>query len=328
MLQKYMFIAKPFSRIFLLLGISATLFADDPGTQDVTFDPYPAPWFTGPLITPSPYTVDPGHFDVEPLLFAITDIGSYNAHWRPGSIDHFYHLRLGVNTKIGLAKALELHFVPIVVYQKTEGQHSTNIADMLVELEVQLFRPAKLSSLPALKLSLHVDLPLGKYEHLNPHKKRTDATGDGCYFPGIRLSSGNFVHISGIHFIELRWYADYRVGTATFVKGYNTYGGNAHTRGFEYPGNRLYVGASMQYNMTQRWAIACDARYVHFNKDRFSGRTELAMTHPSREQYSLAPAIEYNLSRNMGAIAGMWFTLAGRNGPQFISGVVKFNMYF
>ncbi len=321
-------ILKYFKTIFLFIAASSPLFADDPGTHEVIFDPYPSPWFTGPLITPSPYTVDPGHYNIEPLIYAITDLGHYNKHWRPSSVDNFYRLRVGVNTKIGLAKALELHFVPIVVYQETQGQHSVNIEDMLVELEVQLLRPKKFSPIPTIKLSFQTDFPLGKYEHLNPKKKKTDATGTGCYFPGIRLSLGNFFHIGDFHFLELRWYGSYRIGNPTSVKGFNAYGGDAHTRGTEYPGNRLFVGAAIQYNLTQRWALACDARYNHSNKNRFSGKTMTAMKRPSSEEYSLAPAIEYNWSKNVGIIGGIWFSFAGRNVPQFVTGIVKINTYF
>ena len=128
--------------------------------------------------------------------------------------------------------------------------------------------------------------------------------------------------------MELRWYGSYRIGTATFVKGYNAYGGGSKTRGKEYPGNSLFVGASIQYNLTQRWVFACDALYEHYNKDRFSGRTVKRMTNPSSERFSIAPALEYNWSSNIGMIAGVWVSMAGRNTAQFVSGVLKVNTYF
>lgn len=41
---------------------------------------------------------------------------------------------------------------------------------------------------------------------------------------------------------------------------------------------------------------------------------------------SLAPALEYNLTENIGLIGGCWFTLEGRNVPSFFSGVLQFNL--
>lgn len=325
-----MFNIKKFKKIFLIFAtsLSFSLFADDVAIHELSFKPYPAPWFTGPLITPSGYTVRPGHCNVEPFVFAICDIGRYNSHWHSSRLDTFYSLRMGSSIKVGFAKILELHVVPTIVYQEKLGQHSFNVSDMLVEIEAQLLRHQKLSPIPAIKLALRTNIPMGKYEHLNPMKEKTDATGTGCWFPGVRLSFVKFFHITGSHFMELRWYSDYLIGTPTFVKGFNTYGGDAKTRGWEYPGNRLVLGASIQYNLTQRWAVACDARYAHENKDRFSGRTLTPMKRPSSEEYSLAPAIEYNWSSNIGMIAGVWFSFAGRNAPEFVSGAWKLNIYF
>jgi hypothetical protein len=48
---------------------------------------------------------------------------------------------------------------------------------------------------------------------------------------------------------------------------------------------------------------------------------------PSSSQYSLAPAIEYNWSQNIGLIGGVWFTVAGQNISQFNSIVIALNYY-
>lgn len=119
------------------------------------------------------------------------------------------------------------------------------------------------------------------------------------------------------------------------MKGFNTYGGARNTRGVVYPGNTFTADAAIQYNFTKQWAFACDLIYGHGNKNRFSGKrgtnrdgTKANMTAPSNEQWSLAPAIEYNFSQTLGLIAGPWFTFAGRNSAQFASGVIALNMYF
>ena len=169
-----MFKQKKFIKLFLLFatGMSCSLIADDVAIHEVSFGPHPAPWFTGPLITPSGYTVLPKHWDIEPFIFATGNIGSYNSHWNSSRIDTFYSVKIGSNIKCGITRVFEFHFVPIVTYQETKGKDSFNVSDMLVEVEAQLLRPETLSAIPAIKLSLGAELPIGKYEHLNPAKRK------------------------------------------------------------------------------------------------------------------------------------------------------------
>jgi hypothetical protein len=46
------------------------------------------------------------------------------------------------------------------------------------------------------------------------------------------------------------------------------------------------------------------------------------------DQFTLAPAIEYNFSENYGVIVGSWFTILGKNTTKFNSLAVAFNAYW
>lgn len=303
------------------------LFADET-TEGLNFDPYPIPWFTGPLLATSSSVVKPGHLKLQPYFEAMVRVSDYDAHWHTISRPNFYHLRLRAKTKFGIAPRLDFQFVPILIYNETEGEQSVNIGDMPVEFNLQLFRSDALGRKPAMKLSLHADLPIGKYKKLNPHKKKTDAMGSGCWFPGLALHYSDLWHISGLHYIEIRIEGEYRIGVPVRVKGFNTYGGDKTTHGTEIPGNYGFLDAAIQYNLTQNWALACDFRYEHNNRDRFTGKTTSPMIHPSKEVYSLAPAIEYNWSKNLGVLGGVWFSAFGRNAPQFMNGMISLAAYF
>lgn len=37
--------------------------------------------------------------------------------------------------------------------------------------------------------------------------------------------------------------------------------------------------------------------------------------------------MEYNFNASVGIIAGVWFTVVGRNSPDFISAVMALNIY-
>jgi hypothetical protein len=186
---------------------------------------------------------------------------------------------------------------------------------------------------PAVKLKLLANLPIGKYQHLDPNKEGLDAGGLGSYLPGIGLVIGRTFHISCFHFLATRLNLSYRFPNPVRVKGINVYGGVPQTKGKAFPGNIFTSSLGLEWSFTQHWALACDIEYIHFNKTRFIGKkgflhkSSHLIGQPAKEQLSIAPAIEYNFSKNLGIIAGCWFTVAGRNTPAFASGVLSLNIY-
>lgn len=199
---------------------------------------------------------------------------------------------------------------------------------MQVEFDFQLMLDPIQGWQPAAKLTVFANVPMGKYKRLNPHKHGTDATGTGSWLPGVELVFSKLFHLGkGIHFFSPRLAISYTIGTVAYVKDLNRYGGALGTHGKVYPGNQLFIDAAFEVNFTQKWAFALDAVYTHFDKTRFSGKTTTPVGIPSGEQFSLAPAIEYNWSENIGAIGGVWFTLGGRNTARFASGVIAINFY-
>lgn len=318
--------------VLLLFGLMfvnpISVFGDEQETQDIVFAPNPEPWFTGPLIAQSARVVRPGHVKLQPRWNAFVNVGFYNSHWHVESEPNFYDLNVRLQTKFGIVDRIDFQFTPIWVFRETRGEHSTNIGDMPLDLNIQLYRSMKRGGGPALKLALRANAPIGKYQHLSVRKRKTDATGTGCWFPGPGLYFSDLWHLGGIHYLELRVVSEYRFGVPVSVKSRNVYGGDAETKGTVYPGNYTSLDAAIQWNFTQRWALACDFRYEHHNKDRFSGKSSEPMTRPSREEFSLAPAIEYNWSRDIGIIGGVWFSVAGRNTHQFANGMLSLNAYF
>jgi hypothetical protein len=86
--------------------------------------------------------------------------------------------------------------------------------------------------------------------------------------------------------------------------------------------------------MTRNWALALDALGLFGSKRRFSGNPGMDLIglpgsniRPFSVQYSLAPAIEYNLSASMGVITGCWFTVAGKSSGKFENFIIAFNYF-
>lgn len=292
------------------------------------------PWFTGPLLAPSAHTLPPGHGDVEPYLFFTTVTGVYNEHWNVESIPNFYQLNLIVPAWIGLTSFLDFTFAPQVFYSFSQGERSTQFGDVPFGFDIQLLNDQEKTWWPAIKLGLQVIAPTGKYKNLNPKDLGTDGVGIGSWTPKINLTFGRLFLLSNNHFLAPRLALTYLIGTPVHVSNYNSYGGTLGTLGKIYPGNDFSVDFGCEYNLTQRWVVALDIFYDYQNKTKFSGNPgEIApgipavLKSPSSEQFSLAPALEYNWSSNVGMIGGVWFTIAGRNASQFVSGVLALNIY-
>lgn len=312
--------------IFVLWALP--LLAGEEETHNISFENLPTPWFTGPLIAPSGYTVPPGHFSLQPFFNSFVNVGTYNSHWKARSTPNFYNANLRVRVKAGVLKWLDVQLTPQVTYQETQGKHSVGFGDLFFTLNFQLLTYELKDPWPALKLILSTSIPSGKYQKLKPSLKATDAMGTGCWYPEAAIVLSKLWYLSGIHYFEARLYTGYRIATPTSVKGLSFYGGDRSTRGTSYPGNIFYVDGAFQYNFTQSFVLACDVYYLHRDRSRFSGHTKEAATRPSEEQFSLAPALEYNWNEDIGIIGGVWFSVAGRNTPQFINGILSLNAYF
>jgi hypothetical protein len=248
-----------FLRLIFLLS-ALPLLADEQTTHNL---PSPTqPWFTGPLVAPSGFTARAGSWNIEPYFYYSVNTGRYNSHWKPFSTPNFTSISVQVQTKVGLAHGLDFQFFPQAIYNETQGSHYCNVGDMPIAFNVQLLRYELNDWWPAMKLSLRANVPWGKYQHLNPHLKKTDALGAGSWLPGAGLIFSKLWNTSGMHNFEWRLAFLYQIGTGVHVKGLNTYGGAHDTRGTAYPGNSLTVDGAFQYSLTQQWAIACDLIYA------------------------------------------------------------------
>ena len=138
--------------------------------------------------------------------------------------------------------------------------------------------------------------------------------------------------INGRHYLRPRLNLTWIVPAPVHVKGFNAYGGGFGTNGKVYPGQIFNPILSFEYTFTQNWVAAIDIQYIYGFKDRFSGKrgrnkdgTKANVGHDPLQQFSLAPALEYNFSAALGIIAGVWFTVAGDHSSDFVSGVIAIN---
>lgn len=312
--------------LFLTSLATVTGLADEPPHKILKNEP--APWLTGPLLAPSGHTIPAGHVNYEPYFYFTENQGRYNSHWDAQTTPRFTTALLQPTFQIGVAKGFEFDIAPQTSWNHTKHVSTWVLNDLPVTFAFQLLKDQPGKWWPAIKLRLAANIPIGKFQKLSSHKLGTDSGGSGNWSPAAGLVFSHLYHLSGVHFLATRGFISYSVSTPVHVKGLNTYGGSVHTRGTVYPGNTFQTICSFEYTMTQNWAFAMDTMYQHANKTRFSGQSGgTSLKKPSSEQFSIAPALEYNWNENVGLIGGSWFSLGGRNSTRFVSWVLAFNLY-
>ena len=293
-----------------------------------------SPWFTGPLLAPAGKTIPAGHFNIETYGFFTKNIGVYNRHWKlvhTGSSDSTV---LNPLLSYGLADRVDVQFsLPYIINHSFEatGKH---IGDTSALLGLQLWEQKESRWSPNIRFTIQEIIPTGRFENLNPNSNGTDGTGIGSYQTVLGL---NFQHLLplGAHYLRTRLSLGYLHAQPVTVHGLNSFGGNAFTKGSVTPGNMSTVDLAGEFTITQNWVAVMEGYY--FNRDRttFRGYTgvnskglPLIIGHNLMAEISLAPAIEYNFSPNFGIIAGVWYSVRGKDAADFKSTVIAFNAYW
>lgn len=319
--------------LLIPLLLQARKVVEHPGTADTK-----GPWFTGPLLTPSGHVIPFGHQNYEPYLYWFETSGEYDSHWHFNSTPHFKTLTSQTAWQFGIFPKAELDIITQFAYNNSEGKHFWRVADQPIAMAFQLLMDKPGTWYPAIKVRVSAVVPLGKYDRLDPNKFETDSAGLGNWAPALGLTSVKTYHLGREHFFSWRMNVNYTFTVPIPVHDLSLYGGAPSspgvkgTRGTVYPGNILVIQEGFEYSFNLNWSIALDLMYQHNNRNRFSGHSPPGTKPvlPSAEQFSIAPAIEYNFNANIGIIFGPWFTVAGRNDSntdQFFQWVFAINIY-
>ena len=307
-------------------------------------DPEIGPWFTGPLLTPSANMLTSGHFNLEPYVYLSRIKGVYDKHWKKQSPFKFWSTFVQLPIQVGLNSWSELSITPEVLHNRIHAStlrqlpsaSSTQFSDLPVQFGIQILRAKPDHWYPSIGLQISETFPTGRYNHLNPLKRKMDVGGLGTYTTNLNLIASKLYHLFDHHaHLSTRYSVSYSTSTPVEVREFNSYGGGIGTKGHVHPGHLFQAEIGMEYSFALHWAFAIDFDYVHTNKTPFSGNpgltplgTPAIVGYPSSEEFSMAPALEYNFNGNLGLIAGVWFSVAGRNSFNYTTGVVAFNWFY
>ena len=293
------------------------------------------PWFTGPLLTPSGNVIPLSHQNIEPYIYYNRNVGLFNHHWKSHSAPTYTNVLTQISLQFGVLPRVELDLNPTFSYNHTQSKQMWVVNDTPVAVGFQLITEDLKGWTPSIKMRWGLNLPTGRYDELNPKKLGVDAGGLGAWYPNFGFVVSKLFHIYHHHYLAWRQSLVYTWGTSVHVHGLSVYGGSPsighlpRTNGTVYPGNSFNSITGFEYSLSQNWVVALDIFYESISHQRFRGYSPLNTkpTHPSQQQLSLAPAIEYNFSPNVGIIVGPWFSVAGRNTLDYYNWVLAINVY-
>ena len=281
-------------------------------------------WFTGPLIVQNAEVVPKGMTQWEPYWFQFWVDGTYNKHWNFENQITLRSSNLQLCVTHGLVKGVDIELLTQAFINSRGTSTSTRFGDTTLFLGFQLLEDRPGSWEPALRFTIQETFPTGQYDKLGKH--RTEDAGAGSFQTGVTFNFLKRFNVSLDHTFNLFWSVGYTVFSPTNLCGRNVYGGDPTTQGRVYPGNLLQAILSFEYDLTRHFAIAADFVNTWRDHDNFSGITLEPSKRQSGYNFSMAPALEYNFTKNFGIIAGSWFSLAGRNTIAFSSLVVALNI--
>lgn len=316
------------------------------------------PWFTGPFFAESGKTIPKGHSELFLTGYYTSSDAIYNNNWMLESTSPYRTIEINPQFTYGLTDSMDVEWDILYQNNRTLGKTRQAMGDTAILLGFQLLDSEKIST--SIRLTLEEIIPTGRFERLSSANHGTDATGLGSYQSLVGLNIEHSSVIQETYTLKSLLSIDYLYATETKIEGISTFGGNPLTRGTIKPGNVFTFDLAEELSLTQHWVAVLEGYFLFENASKFKGdvgkfkslRTldptqrervidRLHGLFPSRHnigklglgndnvgEFTFAPGLEYNFTENCGLIMGSWFTVAGKNTPNFNSIIIGLNTYF
>jgi hypothetical protein len=290
--------------------------------------------FTGPLVTPAVNSMPAGMFNIEPYLIHTNTRGSYD---NTGDRRERRPMLRQWQVALPMMYALtDTNFVQLTLNASRtsgDGLHTDGMrmGDTSVRFQQRLRGPDADGGGLVLAFALAQRLPTGKYHHLDTNP--LNGTGNGAMRTTLALGAQQLHWLADGH--AIRWRAQLAWSPSPGrirVRDSSVYGTAAGFRGHARLGQAWNASVAAEYVLDPRWVLVGEAIWnrasaVTLGGVAANGPVVAARLAPSQE-FSLAPAVEYHFSPNLGLIAGVQFTVAGRNTAAYVAPQVALNMVF
>ena len=290
------------------------------------------PWYTGPLVTPSASMAAPGQCVIQPYIIVTDNYQKFDSHRTtvnlPSSLVQLTALSV---FQFGITDSVDITTTPSGGGQWQYGESGGGFADSFLTLGFLINKQSLYA--PQVKFTIQERFPTGRSQHLTSNGLALSGFGGGSYQTQFGLAFGKILNWASKHPLNTRLFLGYTIPTPVSVHGFNVYGGGFGTKATVKPGNTFISDLGIELSLTQQWALAMDFVYVTSNRTKFHGIAgtdaegkSASIGGPSGDNFSLAPAVEYNWNDSFGAVAGVQFSVYGRNSYNFVSG--QFSVYY
>lgn len=297
-------------------------------------------WWTGPLLAASASTLPKGHFLVEPYLFDSIVHQRFDDNGVRRDVAHGESLGSLTYLLYGVTDRISAGLIPRLGYtQASQAGRSTGVGmgDVTIQAQYRLTQFQEGSWVPTTSVVLGETLPTGKYDRLGEHP--SDGFGAGVRTTTVSVYAQDFFWMPGGRILRTRLDLSYAFSGSATVRDVSVYGTSTGFHGRVSPGDVFTADAAWEYSLTRNWVLALDAVYEHDDSTRVAGQdlsrhvtdpgaASIALNSGSSESLSVAPAVEYNWSGNVGFIMGVKFPATGRNTSAAIIPVVAVNLVF
>ncbi len=293
-----------------------------------------SPWYTGPLVTPGAGMMPVGVGNTQPYVFVVDNYAMYDGDRK--SIDlpsRLVQLKGTANIQTGITDNFDFSVACFGEANWQSNQSGGGFGDMTATAGFLIY--TETPYIPAAKITITETFPTGSYRNLNTNGLNLSGVGAGAYSTQVGLGFSKIVFWATKHPMNLRCFFGYQLSTVVHVKGFNTYGGGFGCDGRVRPGNNFGADFGAEFSFNEQWVAAMDVVYTttdankfHGNPGTLAGNLPAAVGTPSQDNLSLAPALEYNWNPNVAMIAGVQFSVYGRNSLNFISGIISFTYTF
>jgi hypothetical protein len=321
---------------------------------------YAVPWYSGPLLSEPAIVTPIGHGYFEMHLFKTYNYGLYDVNYDYQSLPSATTKEVDTAFNYGITQNTEVQLFVTYLNNETENQQAGNLGDTTITLATQLLLQNGRTWPPNIKVMFRQLFPTGRYDQLSGDSYATDATGQGSYLTTLSFNMEHITPLGNQHdFVEFAT-VSFTHASRVHIKGHSIYGGGFRTDGTLWPGNSIAFNLAGEYTTGQHWGFIMEAYIYAQQASEFDGelgpvaprftlgrsnrpRRRLARVlfnrlrpsylnlgsakpigHGNIAEFTLAPAIDYNFTKNISLTGGMWFTVAGKNTPAFYTPMLRF----
>jgi len=338
-----------FRLIFVFLGL---LTVSLPALSDDT------PWFTGPLLSGSPVVTPLGTVNTYLDMLSQHNSGIYQNDYDFISTPRYLSSDFSPSFVYGLTNDVDFGVELDYLRNQNEGQSYSGLGDTNMNLGFQLMTQGTSKNRSNIKLTLHQLFPTGRYDQLDPQYYTSNALGVGSYHTGISIVGQHLFALQESHYLNVYGGMTLTYASSLRLHGLSTYGGGRETDGIIYPGDSLTADLAAEYLISKNWVAVIEGYFLGQRASHFVGRVGnnpaafIEGRLPSEPgshrilfnrimpnlhnlgnyekigsgnvaQITLAPALEYNFSDDIGIIGGAWFSVSGKNAPAFFTTMLR-----